>query len=112
MEVTNRTVDQITVIEMSGELDGKTSPIAQEKISPLCTNAVRIALDMSKVEFMSSAGLRLMLSIYRRISGVQGHIVLVGLSEELADTMSATGFLDYFKTFATLEEGLKALKEL
>ena len=50
---------------------------------------------MSGVEYMSSAGLRMLLSMYRQISRQNGGIVLVGLAEEIKDTMSVTGFLNF-----------------
>ena len=49
--------------------------------------------------YMSSAGLRMLLVIYRTIVGQGGKVVLVGLSEELQDTMALTGFLDFFDHF-------------
>jgi anti-sigma B factor antagonist len=64
---------------------------------------------MSKVPYMSSAGLRTLLSLYRQTTKEEGKLVLVGLSEELVDTMSVTGFLDFFIAKTTQEEGLAAL---
>ena len=64
---------------------------------------------MSGVEYMSSAGLRMLLSMYRQISRQNGSIVLVGLGEEIKDTMSVTGFLNFFTIRDTVDEGLKAL---
>jgi anti-sigma B factor antagonist len=65
---------------------------------------------MSKVSYMSSAGLRMMLLLYRQATGAQTKLAVVGLSDDLKDTMSATGFLDYFTTGETLEAGLAALR--
>jgi anti-sigma B factor antagonist len=110
MDITHKTVDQVTVVEIAGDLDGKTAPVAQGQIAPLCQEpGCKIALDMSKVAYMSSAGLRLMLSIYRQVSGAEGQLVLVGLSQDIADTMEATGFLNYFTTCDTLDAGLAAM---
>jgi anti-sigma B factor antagonist len=67
-------------------------------------------LDMSQVLYMSSAGLRMLLSVYRQVTGKAGQVVLIGLAENLEDTMSMTGFLDFFTTCKTLDEGLTALK--
>jgi anti-sigma B factor antagonist len=50
----------------------------------------------------------MLLSVYRQISGNKGRIVLVGLSEELKDTMSMTGFLDFFTVHDLLEAGLQS----
>jgi anti-sigma B factor antagonist len=112
MEITTHTVDEVTVVALSGDIDGKTAPIAQNEILPLCQKeSARLALDMSGVNYMSSAGLRLMLSLYRQASAANGKLVLVGLSDEVRSTMAATGFLDYFTTSATLEDGLATLKQ-
>jgi anti-sigma B factor antagonist len=109
MDIQARTVQQITVVELSGELDERTSPEAQVQILALQAPGCRFILDMSKVTYMSSAGFRLLLHTYRTIAGQGGKIVLVGLSENLMDTMSITGFLDLFTHFPTLEAGLAAL---
>jgi anti-sigma B factor antagonist len=64
---------------------------------------------MSGVPYMSSAGLRVLLMVYRRVSGKGGRAVLVGLSEDLKDTMSLTGFLDFFAHKDSLEAGIAEL---
>lgn len=111
MDITAQTVEDKTIVILSGELDGKSAPAAQEQIMPSCKPGCKLLLDMSQVSYMSSAGLRLMLSLHRHITTVQGSLVLVGLSDDLQDTMSATGFLAYFTTSATLEDGQALLDQ-
>jgi anti-sigma B factor antagonist len=109
MEINVKPVEQVTVIEISGEIDSNTAPQAQERVLPLVQPGAKILLDMSRVEYMSSAGLRMLLSMYRQVTQQSGSIVLVGLAEEIKDTMSITGFLNFFTTHDTVDEGLKAL---
>jgi len=109
MEINVKSIGQVTVVEMSGEIDSNTAPQAQEQVLPLAQPGSKILLDMSGVEYMSSAGLRILLSMYRQISRGDGGIVLVGLGEEIKDTMSVTGFLNFFTTCDTVDEGLQAL---
>jgi anti-sigma B factor antagonist len=109
MEINVKPVEQVTVIEISGEIDSNTAPQAQERVLPLVQPGAKILLDMSQVEYMSSAGLRMLLSMYRQVTQQNGSIVLVGLAEEIKDTMSITGFLNFFTTRDTVDEGLKAL---
>jgi len=59
---------------------------------------------------MSSAGLRMLLAMYRQVKSSDAHVVLAGLSEEIEDTMSMTGFLRFFTTSETVEAGLAVLK--
>jgi anti-sigma B factor antagonist len=109
MEINVQSIGQVTVVEISGEIDSNTAPQAQERLLPLVQPGAKILLDMSGVEYMSSAGLRMLLSMYRQISRQNGGIVLVGLTEEIKDTMSITGFLNFFTTRDTVDEGLNAL---
>lgn len=111
MEINVKTADEVTIVEMVGELDGKTAPQAQEKIAPLTQEGSKMILDMTGVTYMSSAGLRMLLSLYRQLSSNNGRIALVGLAEELKDTMSITGFLSFFTTCDTLDAGLAALSQ-
>jgi anti-sigma B factor antagonist len=109
MDIHVQTLDQVTVVELGGDLDESSAPDAQGQILSLALSGCKILLDMSKVTFMSSAGLRFLLVTYRTIAGRGGKVVLVGLSEYLADTMAVTGFLDLMTHYPTREAGLAAL---
>jgi anti-sigma B factor antagonist len=110
MEINISTLDQIMVVDMAGDVDASTAPSVQEKVLPLSTMGSKILLNMARVPYMSSAGLRMLLSLYRQMSAKDGQLVLVGLSEEIQDTMSVTGFLDFFTTYETVEAGIAALQ--
>ena len=110
MNITTTRHDDVVVVELNGELDGTTAPETQARILPLADDDAKIVLDMSKVGYMSSAGLRMMLVLYRTIVGQGGTVILVGLADNLHDTMALTGFLDYFDHYTTLDEGLAAIQ--
>jgi anti-sigma B factor antagonist len=108
MEVNVRTVDEVTVVELAGEATWATTPVAEERILDQAKPGVKMCLDLSRVTYMSSAGLRLLLKIYRTISGAGGQVVLVGTSSDLRDTMQLTGF-DFFTHYDELQAALAAL---
>jgi anti-sigma B factor antagonist len=60
---------------------------------------------------MSSAGLRVMLVLYRTISGNNGKVILSGLNESIQDAMSATGFLKFFTTVDSRDAALEMLRQ-
>jgi len=109
VEINNRKVGDVTVVELAGELTALTANEAQGKVLQLVEPKAKMILDMSRVVFMSSAGLRMLLVLYRTISGKGGKILLVGLPEDIRNTMSLTGFLDLFRHYDTLEAGLAEL---
>ena len=110
MDVNVATKQNAQVVTIVGEIDGSSAPQAQEQILALARPNAKVALDMTGVTYMSSAGLRMLLLAYRTINGKGGgKIVLVGLSNDLKDTMSVTGFLDFFTCCDTLDAGLAAV---
>ncbi len=110
MELNIKTIGHVSIIAISGDIDGKTAPPLQEQLIPLLQPACKVILDMKGVGYMSSAGLRLMLTSHRQASSNQGQIVLVNLSAEIKEAMSVTGFLDFFALQDTIEAGLEALR--
>lgn len=110
MEINVRPQEQATIVAITGDVDGKTAPQAQEQILPLIKDGCRLVLDLSGVEYMSSAGLRVLLSVRRQVPA-NGKVVLSGLSEQIRDTMAITGFLDFFTITETVGEALAAIED-
>jgi anti-sigma B factor antagonist len=109
VQVNTRAHDGASVIHLEGTIDGSSAPTAQSGIVPLIEPGCRLVLDLSGVDFMSSAGLRLMLLVFRQVSAAGGKVAMIGLSEEIRDTMSLTGFLDFFTTAESEDAALLAV---
>ena len=109
MDITQRTVGEVTVVEIAGEIDGSTAPEAQAAIVPLAEADAKVVIDMSGVGYMSSAGLRMLLVVYRTVSGKGSTVALSGLSQDLEDTMSLTGFLDFFDHYESVDDAVSAI---
>ena len=92
------------VIALEGAIDGRTAPEAQAAITPILGEFAVVILDLTQVNYMSSAGLRVLLLIHRQLAAKKGRAILVGLSDGIAETMRVTGFLQFFETRATLAE--------
>ena len=110
MNIELEEIDGVTVATLFGELDGRTAPIVQEKLLALPQPNGKALLDMSGVSYISSAGLRALLMLYRQMAANDGRVALVGLPESIRDVMTVTGFLEFFDDYPTLEEGLNALQ--
>lgn len=108
IEVEMKLENNVQVVTLIGDLDASSSPEVVGKVQPVTHADSQLVIDMTNVNFMSSAGLRMLLTLYRSLSGQAGKVVLVGLSDELEDTMSMTGFLDFFEHYPSLREGLAA----
>jgi anti-sigma B factor antagonist len=102
--------DGVTVAKLSGELNANTSDVAYETIISKLDNGGAVILDMERVSYMSSAGIRTLLLLYRNLTERSGKIVLVGLNDALRDTLDITGFLEYFEVQPSLEAARRVLK--
>ncbi len=109
MTVTMATNGAVTVASLTGEIDASTAPAIQQQLNPLVMPGAKVVLDLADVPYMSSAGLRLLLSIYRQIAGAGGKIALAAVVEDIRDTMSVTGFLKFFVVFDTVAEAVASL---
>jgi anti-sigma B factor antagonist len=96
MQVDIRDDGGIVYIEPNGEIDGKTAPEFHDAVLKLVLPRARIVLNMERVAFMSSAGLRSMLLIYREAKSKDAKVVLSGVNSDIRKSMSATGFLSFF----------------
>ena len=112
MEIKATTRDEVTIVELSGNLDANTAPQAEEEIIPLILPDCRLVLDMSECQYVSSAGLRLLLTIVKRVKANEGgQWCLASVSEEVMDVMEMTGFAKFFETFDEVSEAVEAIRK-
>ena|SRR6516162_9716564 len=102
-------VQGVTVVVLEGELTWQSAPKVQTRLLDAARAGRQMILDLSQVSYMSSAGLRLLLVVYRQVTGQGGQALCCGLSGELKDTMILTGFFDFFAHCDTVEAGLAQL---
>jgi anti-sigma B factor antagonist len=110
MELAKYMRGTVTVVELTGELDSTTGPSIREELLQLVAEGSRVLLDLNKVSYMSSAGLRVMLLIYRQAESSGTRVALVGIPVDVRAVMSATGFLRFFTVADSLDQGVEALE--
>ena len=106
MQVEIRDNGGIVFIEPVGDIDGKTAPEFHDKVLSQVLPHARIILDMERVAFMSSAGLRSMLLISREAKAKNAKVVLAGINSDIRSSMSATGFLAFFVVGDTVQDAI------
>ncbi|SFV97239.1 anti-sigma factor antagonist [Chlamydia abortus] len=100
------------VLHLQGKLDGISSPEVQENISQFLSSGIKnIVLDCTNLDYMSSAGIRVLLQSYHQVGKHAGKIVLTCVPKTIEQTLYVTGFLSYFKMFNTVQEALQALSK-
>ncbi len=80
-------------ISLEGRLDTNTSPQLEEKLKASIDNVTELVFDIEKLQYISSAGLRVLLSA-QKIMNKQGSMVVKNSSEEVREIFDVTGFSD------------------
>ena len=102
MELSKSSINGWQAIHVVGQVDSKTVGELREYIDKELEEGKPVALDVQGVPFMSSAGLRTLLTLHRRTEEMAVSLALVGIASEIADAMKVTGFYDYFTKYDNL----------
>ena len=87
-----RNSDQ-TVIELVGRLDTTTAPALDKTIRDDIADTKNLVLDIKKLEYISSAGLRVLLGAQKKMKNI-GTMKVINVCEEVMDVFEMTGFAD------------------
>lgn len=91
MEITSKREEGKVTMEITGWLDTQTAPQLGEALSQLDDNVTSLVFDFSKLEYISSAGLRQVVTAYKKMAGKDG-FKIINVSNEVYDVFRLTGF--------------------
>ncbi len=79
---------------ISGRIDTTTSPELESEINGALDGITKLVLDFSKVEYISSSGLRVLLSLNKTMDANNGELVIVKPTEIVLEVFDVTGFAE------------------
>lgn len=95
------------LVHVRGRIDSSNAPQLQEKLAGLVkTGARNVVINMKEVSFLSSAGLRALLSTLQAVKKQGGDVRLSEVSEPVGRVLELTSFDMHFKTFSTDTEAV------
>jgi anti-sigma B factor antagonist len=109
MDLKEEQVGGVTVVQVKGRLDSTTSPVLGERLTAVLGAAsARVLVDFSRLEYISSAGFRVLLLAAKRADETGIKFVLCGISGKVRQLFDLGGFLDLFTIVGSREEGVAA----
>ena len=101
MEITTTPYKHCDVVKASGRIDSATATELSDAMEAITNNGrYKIAFDMSDVEYMSSAGLRVLISTQKTCKRYnRGEIVLVQVPQRIFEALDLAGFVPLFNFF-------------
>ena len=99
----------VAVVAIFGRIDSSTSPaLAKALTSAIAAEVPRLVLDLTATQYLSSAGLSVLLQVEKRIGQMNGRFVLHGLSARVRDVLDVSGFLTELTVCGDRSEALAA----
>ncbi len=95
MKFNKKQFDRTLTIEVEGRLDTNTSPDLEKELQDL-TGIERIIFDLKDLEYISSAGLRLLLAIQKKLNA-EDSVIIRNANDTIRDIFEMTGFDDFLR---------------
>ncbi len=109
MQINLEEIDGVTIISLSGKLNVTTTSGLEDAFNSLLeAHKAKILIDCRQLEYISSAGLRVLLSAAKHFKKISGEIALCALSASVKQVFEISGFTSIFQIYATKDDGLKS----
>jgi anti-sigma B factor antagonist len=109
MEITTRDHKRASVIKVTGRVDSNTSPEFDAKLKEYINSGrVHIVIEMDETDFLSSAGVRALISAQKAAKPKGGQVVLSRPSDKVKDVLKLAALESLFPVFDDTEEAVGA----
>jgi len=114
MEIIRDVQDDIVILRLQGRLDGLTSQDLDEELKEqINSGCTKFILDLSKLDYISSSGLRVLLVGQKQVQPARGSLLLLNVNEQIKEVFEISGFTSLFKFFddeTAAKQGFEALQ--
>ena len=107
MEISTRTSNDVHIVAIAGSMDSTTSPEAQKALDGVLAAASKVALDFTQLDYISSAGLRVLLGAAKTLRASGGSLRLFGLNPSVREVFEISGFSTILAVYPTEVEALQ-----
>lgn len=110
MEIATKKKGSAVVVSVTGRIDAVTAPEFEKGLLALMAGGdYTLVLNLTGLEYISSAGLRSILSTAKQLKAKDGKMLFTGLQGPVKDVFKISGFGSIFKLFETEEEALRQI---
>ncbi|HEV7736736.1 MAG TPA: STAS domain-containing protein [Chlamydiales bacterium] len=108
LHIQTEEIERKIILRLDGRLDAASSSILDRKINQLIEEShSHIALDFTRVDYLSSSGMRVLLAATKKLKSAKGCLILFSLSPEVAELISLAGFDKILHTCSTEKEAIQ-----
>ncbi len=112
MNITTHEENSISIVSLSGRMDASTTNDFENACNVLLqADKIKLLIDMNELEYISSAGLRGILTIVKRIKQKQGQIAFCALQNMVSEVFKVSGFTSMLSIYNNKDEALLVMSE-
>lgn len=109
MKIETRKIHDVLVVDMGGSLDSTSSGEAGDRIANIAKGEhKRVLLNLAELEYVSSAGLRVILRGAKLLQGNRGELKICNAKGPVRDVLETSGFKSLIKVYDTEQEAFSA----
>jgi len=110
MDVALNREENAVILSLKGRLDTVTSGnFEKELLNLVQAGETRLVLDFQELDYISSAGLRVLLKAAKELKGRNGRMAFCSVKDYIREIFELSGFVTFFSIHASREDSLKAL---
>ena len=107
MDIKTIQAGDVSILEVEGHLDTNTSPQAESSINAIIDGgATKLLINFAAVAYISSAGLRVLLSTAKKLKGAGGDLRICNLNATVEEVFDISGFSSILAVSSSQEEAL------
>jgi anti-anti-sigma factor len=111
MEIKQERDGDVVIVRLSGRLDSGAAASAEERLgAALAGEPPRMAIDMSDLDYISSAGLRVLLVLAKKVQQQKGKVALGGLVANVREVFAVSGFDSIFAIEPDTDAAIAAVR--
>ncbi len=112
MELIIDKAGDVTTIVLKGRIDANVAPeIEQKLLSLISGGSCKLVADLSEVWFISSAGLRTLVTALREAKRKQGDLRLARMQGQVKEVLGLTGLDNIFKIYASVDDATRSFSD-
>jgi anti-anti-sigma factor len=101
----------VTILRIKGRLDAISAPGAEKKVFEYINNGQhKLLIDFSEVDYLSSAGMRMLLSTTKKLKTLSGKLILCSVNMSVMDVLKMSGFDHVLEIAENQDDAMRKFK--
>jgi anti-sigma B factor antagonist len=111
MEIIETKEKYFSIFKLNGRLDSNTSPNLEKRLAGAMENgAINMIIDFEDLDYISSAGLRIILKTTKDLKRAEGSIMLCAMQDYVKEVFEIAGFDSFLPIVSSLDDALAGFK--